>query len=88
MAGFEEQLTQLETVVKRLELGDLTLEESVQLFEQGMQLSNSCKEQLERAEGRIQVLVETKGGEIQVADLELEGDNQVDTEENEDEDGE
>ncbi len=88
MAGFEEQLTQLETVVKRLELGDLTLEESVQLFEQGMQLSNSCKEQLERAEGRIQVLVETKGGKIQVADLELEGDNQVDTEENEDEDGE
>ena len=49
MAGFEEQLTQLETVVERLERGDLTLDESVRLFEEGMKLSHACKEQLEEA---------------------------------------
>ena len=51
MANFEEHLTQLETVVERLERGDLTLEESVRLFEEGMKLSQACKEELEQAEG-------------------------------------
>jgi exodeoxyribonuclease VII small subunit len=72
MANFEEQLTQLETVVERLERGDLTLDESVRLFEDGMKLSNACKKELEQAEGRIQVLVEGKGGKMHPADLELE----------------
>jgi exodeoxyribonuclease VII small subunit len=85
MAGFEEQLTKLETVVERLERGDLTLDESVRLFEEGMKLSHACKEQLEQAEGRIQVLVETKGGKMQVAELELDGEDDLETDEEEDE---
>jgi exodeoxyribonuclease VII small subunit len=85
MAGFEQQLTQLETVVERLERGDLTLDESVRLFEEGMKLSHACKEQLEEAEGRIQVLVETKGGKMQVAELELDGEDEPEAEEEEDE---
>ena len=85
MAGFEEQLTQLETVVERLERGDLTLDESVRLFEEGMKLSHDCKEQLEKAEGRIQVLVDMKGGKMRVADLELG--KEVDPEVNEEEEG-
>ena len=72
MASFEDRLTALEAVVERLERGDLTLEDSVRLFEEGVQLSNGCKEELEKAEGRIQVLVETRGGRVQVAELELE----------------
>jgi exodeoxyribonuclease VII small subunit len=72
MAGFEEHLTQLETVVERLERGDLTLEESVRLFEEGMKLSQACKEELEQAEGKILVLVEGKGGKMQAAEMEAE----------------
>lgn len=72
MARFEEQLTALEAVVDRLERGELSLEESVRLFEEGVHLSNACKAELERAEGRIQVLVETQGGGVQVAEMELE----------------
>ena len=72
MARFEEQLTALEAVVDRLERGELSLEDSVRLFEEGVHLSNACKAELERAEGRIQVLVETQGGGVQVAEMELE----------------
>lgn len=72
MASFEERLTALEGVVERLERGDLTLEESVRLFEEGVHLSNACKLELEKAEGRIQVLVETPGGGVQVAEMDLE----------------
>lgn len=61
MAVFEERLTALESVVERLERGELSLDESVRLFEEGVQLSASCKAELEKAEGRIQVLVETRG---------------------------
>ena len=77
MAGFEKHLTQLETVVERLEKGDLTLDESVRLFEEGMKLSQACKEELEQAEGRIQVLVEAKGGKMQVAEMEVEEDEEI-----------
>jgi exodeoxyribonuclease VII small subunit len=83
MAGFEEQLTKLETVVERLERGDLTLDESVRLFEEGMKLSHACKEQLEEAEGRIQVLVETRGGKMHVAELELDGEAELEVDEEE-----
>jgi len=72
MAGFEDRLTALEAVVERLERGELTLDESVQLFEEGVKLSNACKVELEKAEGRVQVLVESKGG-MQVAEFD-EGD--------------
>jgi exodeoxyribonuclease VII small subunit len=89
MAKFEEDLTKLETVVERLERGDLTLDESVRLFEEGMKLSAACKKELEQAEGRVQVLVEGKGGKMQVAEMELEEDEDgaygVDEEEEEEE---
>jgi exodeoxyribonuclease VII small subunit len=75
MAGFEKDLTQLETVVERLERGELSLDESVRLFEEGMKLAQACREELDQAEGRIQVLVEGKGGKMQVAELEVEGDD-------------
>jgi exodeoxyribonuclease VII small subunit len=72
MASFEEQLTALETVVERLERGELSLDESVRLFEEGVKLSNACKKELETAEGRIQVLVEKGNGGVRVVDLEVE----------------
>lgn len=60
MASFEEQLAELEKVVEQLERGDLSLEDSVGLFERGMQLSEACKGQLASAESRIQVLINPK----------------------------
>ncbi len=55
--SFESQLAELEAVVERLERGELTLEESVHLFEEGVRLSNACKKELSSAEGRIQLLL-------------------------------
>jgi exodeoxyribonuclease VII small subunit len=70
MASFEEQLAELETVVERLERGDLTLEENVGLFERGVHLSNACKKQLSNAESRVQVLLEPEsGGDVRLEDL-------------------
>ena len=72
MASFEEQLKALEQVVERLERGELSLDESVRLFEEGVKLSNACKKELEAAEGRIQVLVGQGSGGVRVAELEVE----------------
>jgi exodeoxyribonuclease VII small subunit len=76
MATFEERLAALETVVEKLERGELSLDESVRLFEEGAMLSNSCKAELDAAEGRIQALVEN--GDDEVRDLELTGDEEED----------
>jgi exodeoxyribonuclease VII small subunit len=84
MASFEQQLTALEKVVERLEQGELSLDESVRLFEEGMTLSAACKAELEAAEGKIQVLVERGNGAMGVRDLEVEEDDE-DVEEDEDE---
>jgi exodeoxyribonuclease VII small subunit len=73
MADFERKLTDLESVVERLEQGDLSLEESVRLFEEGMKLSESCKQELDAAEGRIQILVQ-QGGKLKARDLDVETD--------------
>ena len=60
---FESCLSELEKVVKELEAGDLPLERSLELFERGMTLSDSCRKQLEEAETRVEVLMR-KGGKI------------------------
>ena len=58
---FESCLEELEKVVKELETGDLPLERSLELFEKGMGLSESCRKQLEEAETRIETLVRRDG---------------------------
>ncbi len=88
MAAFEDRLTALEAVVERLERGELTLEESVRLFEEGVSLSNACKAELEKAEGRIQVLVEAPGGDVRVAELEVDEEEFAGVGEDDEEEGE
>ncbi len=61
--NFESSLEELERVVKELERGDLPLEQSLALFEKGMNLSASCKQQLEQAETRVEMLV-TRGNQV------------------------
>jgi exodeoxyribonuclease VII small subunit len=83
MAKFEENLTALETVVERLERGDLSLEDSVKLFEQGVALSAACKVELDAAEGKIQILLDKGGSRGSTVDLDVEGDADGDEEDEE-----
>jgi exodeoxyribonuclease VII small subunit len=62
---FEAAIAELETVVKRLEEGDLPLEQSLALYERGVQLSRFCHARLEEAERRIDIL--TERGELKPA---------------------
>ncbi len=55
--SFESCLDQLEKTVKQLEAGDLQLEKSLELFEKGMALSETCRKQLEEAETRVEMLI-------------------------------
>jgi exodeoxyribonuclease VII small subunit len=61
--SFEASLEELERIVKELEKGDLPLEQSLALFENGMRLSAECKRQLEEAETRVEMLMR-KGSEM------------------------
>ncbi|MET0753124.1 MAG: exodeoxyribonuclease VII small subunit [Pyrinomonadaceae bacterium] len=59
---FEASLQELEKIVRRLEDGDLALEESLKLFEKGVKLSRECQERLNQAERRIEILLKDEDG--------------------------
>lgn len=61
VASFEICLDELEKIVKELEGGDMPLERSLELFEKGMSLSDSCRKQLEQAETRVEMLIRKEG---------------------------
>jgi exodeoxyribonuclease VII small subunit len=61
VASFETSLDELEKVVKELESGDLALDRSLELFSRGMQLSDTCRKQLEDAETRVEMLIRKEG---------------------------
>jgi len=58
---FEESLQRLEKIVADLEKGEVTLEKSLTLFEEGMQLSGQCRKELEQAEGKVEILLKHNG---------------------------
>jgi exodeoxyribonuclease VII small subunit len=60
---FEVALQQLEAIVQKLEKGELPLEDSLKLYEEGIRLSRLCHGKLEEAEGRIEVLLKDARGE-------------------------
>jgi exodeoxyribonuclease VII small subunit len=68
--SFEKSLEELEMIVMKLEDGDLPLEESLRLFENGIKLSRECRERLTAAERKIQVLVKDASGELVATDFE------------------
>ena len=76
---FEESLNELERIVKQLETGDLPLEESLKLFEEGVKLSRSCRERLTVAERRIEVLMKDGNGDLRIDKLELSDDDKRET---------
>jgi exodeoxyribonuclease VII small subunit len=61
LPAFETCLDELEKVVKELEAGDLPLDRSLELFERGVELSDTCRKQLEEAETRVEMLIRKEG---------------------------
>jgi len=62
--SFEKNLERLDSIVRQLEDVDVPLEKALQLYEEGMKLSEACQKQLQEAEGRIQVLMKRAGGKV------------------------
>ena len=60
--SFEEAMERLESIVSKLESGDVPLETAIDLFQEGMQLSQLCGSKLEQVERKIEMLIETENG--------------------------
>ncbi len=70
---FEKSLTRLEEVVRKLESPQLSLDEAMKLFEEGVGLSKECQKQLEEAEGRVEILLKKADGKMVAEPFEAEG---------------
>jgi exodeoxyribonuclease VII small subunit len=58
---FEDCLVRLDKIVQELEKGEVSLEKSLTLFEEGMKLSSTCRKELEEAEGKVEILLKHNG---------------------------
>ncbi|MDI9480231.1 MAG: exodeoxyribonuclease VII small subunit [Syntrophomonadaceae bacterium] len=65
---FEEALKRLEEIVSQLEDGELELDEAIRLFEEGVKLSLYCQKELKAADGKVQKLVQTLTGDLELED--------------------
>lgn len=74
MAGlkFEASLTRLEALVQKLEQGDLSLEESLKVFEEGVRLSKNCTKILNDAEKKVEILISQKEIQKEINATEIE----------------
>ena len=70
--SFEKALKQLEEIVNKLESGDLGLEDSLELFEEGIKLSRFCSKKLELAEKKIEMLTKDEKEENQIIPADIE----------------
>ena len=61
MPKFEECLDRLEKIVDELEKGEVPLDRALELFDEGMKLSGSCRKELEEAEGKVEILLRRNG---------------------------
>ena len=61
MPKFEDSLQRLEQIVDELEKGNVPLEQALKLFEEGVKLSASCRQELEAAEGKVEILLKQNG---------------------------
>ena len=68
--SFEENLRELENIVQKLESGDVSLDEMLELFEQGVSRTKECNEQLKNAEQKISILLKNSSGEIEEKPME------------------
>jgi len=69
---FEEAMKKLESIVETLGEGNLSLDDSLKMFEEGMELCKFCNKKLDEAEYKVEKLMEKEGGEISVEDFKAE----------------
>lgn len=77
--SFEASLDKLEEIVRKLEDGELSLDESLKLFEEGIKLSRECKERLDQAESRIEVLTKDESGGAALKEMDFNDDDELGT---------
>jgi exodeoxyribonuclease VII small subunit len=70
---FENSLGRLEEIVGKLEGANLSLDDAMKLFEEGVQLSRDCQKYLEQAEGKVEILLKKAGGELAPETFDPEG---------------
>jgi len=70
---FEEALKKLEKIVEDLEKGDISLDEALKKYQEGIELSRVCSQRLENAKKKIEVLVKGKKGELELKPLDEKG---------------
>jgi exodeoxyribonuclease VII small subunit len=75
MKDFEGNLKQLEEIVSKLEGGDLTLDQALELFEEGIKLSRYCNAKLEEAERKVETLIKSADGSMVETPFTAEGDD-------------
>jgi len=63
---FEDAMARLETIVTELEKGDLPLDESLRIFEEGIKLSKNCLKMLDEAERKVEILIQDKDGKKRI----------------------
>ncbi len=68
---FEDAMKRLEGIVETLGGGNLSLEDSLKMFEEGMELCKFCNKKLDEAEYKVEKLMEKKGGELSVEELKV-----------------
>ncbi len=71
---FEDALDELEAIASKLESGELTLEQSIQYYERGVHLAQFCRQKLEEAERKIEVLQRQPDGSVQKKSVKVKGD--------------
>jgi len=74
--NFESALKRLEEIVRGLESGETSLEESLKLFEEGIILSRHCNEKLTEARQKVEILVKSSGGEMKAEPFESEDESE------------
>jgi len=74
---FEDALSQLENIVEKLERGELSLDESLAAFEEGIKLSRICSKRLDEAEKKIEILIKGDDGQLEAKDFNLESPKEV-----------
>lgn len=66
---FEQSMAELEGIVTKLEAGDITLDDSLELFEKGIKLAKTCQKKLDDAEKKVKILTTSPDGEMIAEDL-------------------
>lgn len=75
--SFEEAIARLEEIIELLERGELTLEENLKLFEEGIALARHCRSRLDEAQGKVEILLGVEKGQVQTAPFQPEGEEKA-----------